>query len=45
VNGSLGVVLRVAGQPVSVVTLEVADGRITTVRNVANPDKMAHLAT
>ena len=45
VNGALGVVLRVAGQPVSVVTLEVADGRITTVRNTANPDKMAHLTT
>ena len=44
VNGAPGAVV-VDGQQrlLSVVALEVADGRITSVNAIANPDKLAHL--
>lgn len=44
VNGQPGRVLRIPGVRVwEVLTVEVADGRIQTVRLVRNPDKLAHL--
>ncbi len=42
-NGQPALLVRVRGQVFSVLTLEVADGLIQAVRNVANPDKLAHL--
>jgi RNA polymerase sigma-70 factor (ECF subfamily) len=44
VNGQPGRVLRIPGVRVwEVLTVEVADGRVQTVRLVRNPDKLAHL--
>jgi RNA polymerase sigma-70 factor (ECF subfamily) len=44
VNGQRGRMLRVPGdRAFEVLTLEVVDGRIQTVRIVRNPDKLAHL--
>jgi RNA polymerase sigma-70 factor, ECF subfamily len=44
VNGETGRMLRVPGdRAFEVLTLEVVDGRIQTVRIVRNPDKLAHL--
>jgi RNA polymerase sigma-70 factor (ECF subfamily) len=44
VNGVPGRVARDAeGNAVAVLTLDVADGLVTAVRIVANPDKLAHL--
>ena len=40
VNGQPGFVITVAGRPVSVLSLDVVDGRIAAIRNVANPDKL-----
>ena len=40
VNGQPGFVVSVAGQPFSVLALDIVDGRITTIRNVVNPDKL-----
>lgn len=42
-NGLPAVLVRVAGQIVSVLTLEVEGDYIRAMRNVANPDKLAHL--
>jgi RNA polymerase sigma-70 factor (ECF subfamily) len=44
VNGQLGRVLRTPGGAVwSVLSIDVADGRIQTVRIMRNPDKLTHL--
>jgi RNA polymerase sigma-70 factor (ECF subfamily) len=43
VNGRPGVVLTSGGAVDSVLCLEVADGRITEVRVVRNPDKLRHV--
>ncbi|MET8830316.1 RNA polymerase sigma-70 factor [Streptomyces sp. NPDC004610] len=44
VNAGPGAVLRTAdGKVFGVMALEIADGRIHTVRSVINPDKLAHL--
>ena len=46
VNGVPGRVARDAeGNAVAVLTLDVADGLVTAVRIVVNPDKLAHLQT
>ena len=42
-NGLPALLMRVKGQIVSVLTLEVEGDFIRAVRNVANPDKLAHL--
>lgn len=42
-NGLPALLVRVKGQIVSVLTLEVEGEFIRAVRNVANPDKLAHL--
>jgi RNA polymerase sigma-70 factor (TIGR02957 family) len=44
VNGQPGVVLRdSADQVIAVVSLDIADGKVRTIRSVVNPDKLAHL--
>ncbi|WP_369387837.1 RNA polymerase sigma factor SigJ [Streptomyces sp. CG1] len=43
-NGGPAVLLLSGGTPDSLVQLDVADGRVTTVYVVRNPDKLRHLA-
>lgn len=43
VNGFPALLIRVRGQVVGVLTLEVERDFIHAIRNVANPDKLAHL--
>ncbi|MFD3513458.1 RNA polymerase sigma-70 factor [Streptomyces sp. NPDC058657] len=44
VNGQPGAILRDReGRVLNALALDIADGRIRTVRGVANPDKLAHL--
>jgi RNA polymerase sigma-70 factor, ECF subfamily len=44
VNGQPGVVFRGPGGGVmSVMSFEIVDGRVATIRSVVNPDKLAHL--
>ncbi len=43
VNGLAALLVRVSGRVFGVVTLEVEGDLIRAVRNVANPDKLAHL--
>jgi hypothetical protein len=42
-NGLPALLVRVKGQIFSVLTLEVEGDFIRAIRNVANPDKLAHL--
>jgi NADPH-dependent 2,4-dienoyl-CoA reductase/sulfur reductase-like enzyme len=42
-NGLPALLIRIRGQVVGVLTLEVEGDFIRTIRNVANPDKLAHL--
>ena len=42
-NGLPALLIRVKGQIFSVLTLEVASSLIRAMRNIANPDKLAHL--
>ena len=44
INGQLGIVARVNGRPVLVMALEMGNGRIQTIRNILNPDKLQHIA-
>jgi RNA polymerase sigma-70 factor, ECF subfamily len=43
VNGRPGALIRQHGQVVSTLCLEIADGRVTELLSVANPDKLRHL--
>ena len=43
INGQLGIVARVNGRPVLVMALEVGNGRVQTIRNILNPDKLQHV--
>jgi RNA polymerase sigma-70 factor, ECF subfamily len=44
VNGQPGAVLRTpGGQLVNIFALDIADGRVQTIRSVINPDKLRHL--
>jgi RNA polymerase sigma-70 factor (ECF subfamily) len=44
VNGQPGAVFRdPAGQVINVITLDVLDGRVQTIRSVINPDKLHHI--
>jgi RNA polymerase sigma-70 factor (ECF subfamily) len=46
INGQPGaIVLDPAGNIVSVLALEIGDGRVRQIRGVVNPDKLAHLGT
>ncbi len=44
VNGLPGYIVRLEGQVVWVLSLEIDDGRVRTVRIVLNPEKLRHLA-
>jgi len=45
VNGQPGAVFFTPdGSPFSVITLDVAEGAVTAIRSVVNPDKLGHLA-
>jgi RNA polymerase sigma-70 factor (ECF subfamily) len=44
INGSPGTLVTLGGQPVAVVTLTVADGRITAIQLLANPEKLSAIA-
>jgi RNA polymerase sigma-70 factor (ECF subfamily) len=43
INGEPGIVSYVDGQPQSVFTIEVSDGRIRAIYIVTNPEKLSHL--
>jgi RNA polymerase sigma-70 factor (TIGR02957 family) len=43
INGGPGVLVTVGGRPLAAVTTAVADGRITAIQLVANPDKLRAL--
>ena len=43
VNGQAGLVLHAGERAVAVLTIEVEDGQIQTLRFIANPDKLAHV--
>ena len=43
VNGQAALVIRSGGQAISVLTIEVENGRIQTLRIMANPEKLAHI--
>jgi RNA polymerase sigma-70 factor (ECF subfamily) len=44
VNGEKGILSLFDGQPFAVTTFEIADGRISGIFRVMNPEKLAHLA-
>jgi RNA polymerase sigma-70 factor (ECF subfamily) len=44
INGELGAISYHEGRPFSVITLDIADGRIRGVYIVSNPEKFAHFA-
>jgi RNA polymerase sigma-70 factor (ECF subfamily) len=44
INGGPGTLVTLGGQPVAVLTLAVADGRITAIQLVANPEKLSAIA-
>ncbi len=45
INGGPGIVMSGAGRIIATITVDLdADGRITTVHNVANPDKLRAVA-
>jgi RNA polymerase sigma-70 factor, ECF subfamily len=44
INGELGAISYHEGKPFSVITLDIADGRIRGVYIVSNPEKLAHVA-
>ena len=44
INGTPGTLISAGGQPVAVLTMTVADGRITAIQLLANPDKLSAVA-
>jgi RNA polymerase sigma-70 factor (TIGR02957 family) len=44
INGAPGTLISAAGQPVAVLTMTVADGRITAIQLLTNPDKLSAIA-
>jgi RNA polymerase sigma-70 factor (TIGR02957 family) len=43
VNGQPGAVLMAGGGVVSVMALDIADGRVQSIRSIVNPDKLGHV--
>ena len=43
VNGQPGALLMAGGRIVSVLALDIADGRVQAVRGIVNPDKLRHI--
>jgi RNA polymerase sigma-70 factor, ECF subfamily len=44
INGGPGTLITLGGHPVAVLTVAVADGRITAIQLLANPDKLSAIA-
>jgi RNA polymerase sigma-70 factor (TIGR02957 family) len=44
INGSPGTLIMAGGRPVAALTLAVADGRVTAIQLLANPDKLSAIA-
>ena len=44
INGSPGTLIIAGGRPIAALTLAVADGRVTAIQLLANPDKLAAIA-
>ena len=42
-NGQPGAILMAGGGVVSVMALDIADGRIQGIRSIVNPDKLGHV--
>jgi RNA polymerase sigma-70 factor (ECF subfamily) len=45
VNGQPGAILMAGGGVVSVMALDIADGRIQSINSIVNPDKLTHVGT
>ncbi len=45
INGAPGTLISVGGHPVAVLTMAVADGRITAIQLLTNPDKLSAIAS
>ncbi len=45
INGAPGTLISAGGRPVAVLTMAVADGRITAIQLLANPDKLTAVAS
>jgi RNA polymerase sigma-70 factor (TIGR02957 family) len=45
INGAPGTLISAGGHPVAVLTMAVADGRITAIQLLANPDKLSAIAS
>ena len=43
INGEPGLIIRDGDRPVAVMTVELEDEQISTLRVVANPDKLRHI--
>ena len=43
VNGQPGAIVSIDGAVVSVMSLDIVDGRIATIRGIVNPDKLEHV--
>jgi RNA polymerase sigma-70 factor (TIGR02957 family) len=43
VNGQPGALLTAGGRVVSVIALDIADGRVQGIRSIVNPDKLGHV--
>ena len=43
VNGQIALVVHIGGQPFTVLTVEVEQGKIQAIRIVANPEKLTHV--
>jgi len=44
INGTPGTLISADGRPVAVLTMAVADGHITAIQLLANPDKLSAIA-
>jgi RNA polymerase sigma-70 factor (ECF subfamily) len=45
INGAPGTLISAGGRPIAVLTMAVADGRITAIQLLANPDKLEAIAS
>jgi RNA polymerase sigma-70 factor (ECF subfamily) len=45
INGAPAAILRIAGQVMLVITIEVDQGRICAIRVIGNPDKLQRLSS
>jgi RNA polymerase sigma-70 factor (ECF subfamily) len=45
INGSPGTLLMARGRAIAALTLTVADGRVTAIQLIANPDKLSAVSS